>query len=77
MRYKIPSTGEVLEADGLRHLAEVMWQTKFNPEPTLEEWMLASARRMKMWDGTEVSVESPEAHVRGLVDIGFVVPVTE
>ena len=36
MKYLI-ETGEQLEAASLRQLVEILWLTKWNPEPTLEE----------------------------------------
>ena len=70
-------TGEVLEADGLRHLAEILWQTKFNPEPTIDEWMSGSARRAAMWDGSVIRTVSPEAHVEDLLANGFIEAMQE
>ena len=64
-------TGEVLEAESLRQLAEILWQTKFNPEPSLEEWMRGSARRAAMWDGSVIRTCTPEAHVEDLIHKGF------
>ena len=63
--------GEVLEAESLRQLAEILWQTKFIPEPTLEEWMRGSAKRAAMWDGSVIRTCSPEAHVEVLITTGF------
>ena len=63
--------GEVLEAESLRQLAEILWQTKFIPEPTLEEWMRGSAKRAAMWDGSVIRTCSPEAHVKDLIAVGF------
>ena len=63
--------GEVLEAESLRQLAEILWQTKFIPEPTLEEWMRGSAKRAAMWDGSVIRTCSPEAHVEDLIVAGF------
>lgn len=63
--------GEVLEAESLRQLAEILWQTKFIPEPTLEEWMRGSAKRAAMWDGSVIRTCSPEAHVEDLIAVGF------
>lgn len=63
--------GEVLEAESLRQLAELLWQTKFIPEPTLEDWMRGSAKRAAMWDGSVIRTCSPEAHVEDLISVGF------
>ena len=62
--------GEVLEAESLRQLAELLWQTKFIPEPTLEDWMRGSAKRAAMWDGSVIRTCSPEAHVEDLIAAG-------
>lgn len=61
----------MLEAESLRQLAEILWQTKFIPEPTLEEWMRGSAKRAAMWDGSVIRTCSPEAHVKDLIAAGF------
>ncbi len=63
--------GELLEAASLRQLAETLWQTKFIPEPSLEEWMRGSAKRAAMWDGSVIRTCSPEAHVEDLIRFGF------
>lgn len=63
--------GEVLEASSLRQLAELLWQTKFIPEATIEEWVEGSARRAAQWDGSVLSTSSPEAHVEDLIRKGF------
>lgn len=76
MRYRTQD-GELLEAVSLRQLAEMLWQTKFDPEPTLEQWMAGSARRAAIYDGSVIRTCSPEAHVEDLIRAGFVTPVTE
>ena len=74
MKYRTES-GELLEAANLRQLAELLWQTKWNPEPTLEEWMRASAQRCAVYDGSVVRVTTPEEHVEDLIRLGVVTPV--
>ena len=76
MKYLI-ETGEQLEAASLRQLAEILWQTKWNPEPTLEEWMKASAHRCAVYDGSIVRTTSPEEHVEDLIRVGVVTPMEE
>lgn len=76
MKYRT-QTGELLEAASLRQLAELLWQTKFDPEPTLEEWMAGSARRAAIYNGSVIRTSSPEAHVEDLIRSGFVTPVDE
>lgn len=76
MKYRTES-GEVLEAASLRQLAEVLWQTKWIPEATLEEWMRESARRCAIYDGSVVRVTTPEEHVEDLIRLGVVTPVEE
>ena len=36
MKYQTQD-GKLLEAESLRQLAEALWQSKFDPEPTLED----------------------------------------
>lgn len=69
--------GKLLEAESLRQLAEILWQSKFDPEPTLEQWMAGSARRAAMYDGSVIRTCSPEAHVQDLIGAGYVTPVSE
>lgn len=76
MRYRTQD-GELLEAESLRQLAEALWQSKFDPEPTLEGWMAGSARRAALYDGSVIRTSSPEAHVEDLIRAGYVTPVTE
>lgn len=70
MRYRTMS-GEMLEAESLRQLAEILWQTKWDPEPTLEEWMVGSAKRAAMYNDSVIRIVSPEAHVEDLIREGF------
>lgn len=74
MRYRTMS-GEMLEAESLRQLAEILWQTKWDPEPTLEEWMVGSAKRAAMYNDSVIRIVSPEAHVEDLIREGFLTPV--
>lgn len=66
--------GKTLEAESLRGIAEALWHMKLVPEPTLEEWMLGSAERAKMWNGAIVRTSSPEEHVLDLVAAGLLTP---
>ena len=69
--------GKTLEAAGLQQLAEVLWESKFDPEPTIEDWMRGSAQRAAIYNGAVISTESPEAHVRDLIKAGYLMPVNE
>ena len=74
MKYRTES-GELLEAESLRQLAEILWHTKWDPEPTLEEWMVGSAKRAAMYNGSVIRIASPEAHVEDLIRAGVLTPV--
>lgn len=76
MQYRTQD-GELLEAESPRQLAEILWQSKFDPEPTLEEWMAGSTRRAAMYNGSVIRTCSPEAHVEDLIRAGFITIVTE
>lgn len=65
--------GKTLEAESLRGIAEALWQEMLVPEPTLEAWMLGSARRAKDWNGAVIRTGSPEEHVRDLIAAGLLV----
>ena len=47
MRFKTMD-GMLLEAEGFQQLAEALWQSAFDPEPTIEEWMRSSAKRLSL-----------------------------
>lgn len=70
MKYKTLND-KILEADSLRDLAEQLWQMMMVPEPTLEEWMLNSARRALEWNGAVIRTGSPEDHVEDLIEVGL------
>lgn len=76
MQYRTQD-GELLEAESLRQLAEILWRSKFDPEPTLEEWMAGSAWRAAMYNGSVIRTCSPEAHVEDLIRVGFITAVNE
>ena len=76
MKYKTQN-GELLEAENLRQLAEKLWRSKFNPEPSIEEWMDGSARRGAMYDGSVIRTSSPEAHVEDLIRAGFITRIED
>lgn len=63
---------EAFEAANHEEAAHVLWQMMFIPEPTIEEWMLGSAKRAKMWNGADVPVGSLEEHVEGLIKAGII-----
>lgn len=67
--------GKTVEAVSLHGVAEAMWDMKLVKEPTLEEWMVGSAERAKMWDNSVISTASPEAHIEDLIRCGFLTPV--
>lgn len=74
MKYKVMGE-EVLEAESLRQLAETMWQTKRFPEPSLEAWMEAQARRLREWNGKTARTDSPELFIQDLIAAGVIVPL--
>jgi len=74
MRYQ-SLDGKIFEADSPRQLAEQLWQSKFIPEPTLEEWMIGSAQRAAIYNNSVIRIASPEAHVEDLIKAGFVTPL--
>jgi hypothetical protein len=74
LRYKTLND-KTLEADSLRGIAEALWSLMLVREPTLEEWMIGSAKRAKMWNGSVIRTSSPEEHVRDLVEAGLLTPL--
>lgn len=67
--------GKTLEAESLQGIAEALWRLMLVPEPTLEEWMLGSAKRAKDWNGSTIRTTSPEDHVRDLIEAELLTPL--
>ena len=63
--------GKVFEGESAKHLATALWESQFVPEPTLQDWMLESAKRVAMWDGTVIRTKNVEAHIEDLIRCGF------
>lgn len=64
--------GYELEAENLREVAEKLWQSKFIPEDTIEEWMVKSAERAKFYgENIVLRTTSPEEHVEDWIKVGF------
>ncbi len=74
MRYRY-FDGYEFEADGALEIATALWQSKFVPEGTIEEWMHGFAKRLQMWDGTLVRTGSVEELVEDLLASGHLVAV--
>lgn len=70
MKFRAPND-IIVEGDSHREVAEALWHLMMVPEPTLEEWMVGSARRAKEWDGSLIRTTSPEEHVEDLIAAGF------
>lgn len=75
MRYRYDD-GYEFEANGPMEIATALWQSKFVPEDTLEEWMAGFANRCKMWDGTILRTDSVENLVNDLLTCGQLVPIS-
>lgn len=69
--------GKVLEARDQAALGQALWQGSFLPEPTLEDWMAASARRALVYNGSQIRTDSVEHHVQDLVAAGFLTLLEE
>lgn len=70
MRYETMD-GMVIEADTLAQVAEALWNSMIMPDDSLDEWMVNSAKRAAMWNGSVIRTASPEAHVEDLISAGF------
>lgn len=75
MRYRY-SDGFEFEANGPDEIANALWQSKFVPEDTLEEWMAGFARRVEMWDGTVLRTGSVVELVDDLLTSGQLVAIS-
>ena len=75
MRYRF-FDGYEFEADGPDQIVEQLWQSKFVPEPTLEEWMAAFVNRARMWDGSELRTSSAADFVDDLLTAGHLVAIS-
>lgn len=69
--------GKTFEAESPEDLARSLWQTKFMPEPSLEEWMQGSAERARIYNGSELRMDTVEHHIQDLIAAGFLTPVPE
>ena len=74
LRYKTPD-GKPVEAESLRGLAEALRMEMMIPDPDMEEWMLNSAYRAHMWNGSVIRTSSVEDHVRDLIEAGILTPL--
>jgi len=70
MKFRAPND-IIVEGQSYREVAEALWKLMMVPEPTLEEWMVGSARRAREWDGSVVRTTSPEEHIEDLITSGF------
>lgn len=74
MKYKYYE-GFEFEADSPREIAEKLWQSKFIPDETIEEWMEGMAKRAKMWDGADLRTSSIEDMVEDMFATGRITVV--
>jgi len=63
--------GKVFKAKSLEDLAHALWQSKFIPEPSLKEWMRASACRAEMYNGTKLRTDVVENHIIDMIAHGL------
>ena len=52
-------------------LVEMMWQTSFDPNDTMEEYMEEVAKRARMQNGSDVRHDTVDNFVEDLVEAGF------
>ncbi|KAF5033258.1 hypothetical protein DSECCO2_608630 [anaerobic digester metagenome] len=76
MRYNTLD-GKVFEAQDLEDLANQLWQSKFLPEPTIQEWMTGSAARAELYNGAAIRSDTVANHIHDLITAGFIVPQEE
>lgn len=69
-RYKCMD-GFTFEADTIQQVAEKLWRSMLDPDDTLEEWMIGSAGRAKMWNGAIIRTDTVMNHVADLMTNGF------
>lgn len=69
--------GFEFEAASAREACERLWASKFEPEDTLQEWMIGMAKRAKMWNGADIRLDSVENMVDDLITNGFMAPVAD
>lgn len=70
--------GYELEAESLREVAEKLWQSRFVPEDTIEEWMRVSAERATLFvPDAKMRTTSPEEHVEDWIKYGFLKTVED
>ena len=62
---------KVYEAANVKELATALWQSKFDPEPTIQEWMQGSASRAEAWNGAALRTDSEEHHIEDMLSAGL------
>lgn len=62
------------EADNARQACEILWQSMFDPNDTIEEWMAGSSKRAAIWNGSQIRTDSCENHFADLIAAGFIIP---
>lgn len=76
MKYRAMD-GYEIESENYQEVAEKMWQSMFIPDENLQLWMINSAKRAAIYNGSVIRTDSVEHHIEDLLDAGFLSKVPE
>lgn len=76
MKYRAMD-GYEMEAKDYHELAEKMWQSMFIPDDDIETWMINSAKRAEIYNGSKIRTDSIEHHIEDLISTGFISPAED
>lgn len=64
--------GRLLVGASPTHLVEQMMMGSIVPAPDIRTYMVETSRRVRIWNGAEISVATPQAFLEDLADNGFI-----
>ena len=69
-KYEFLGGGQVMGTSNFE-VVENMWQSSFDPNDTMEEYMQDVAKRARMQKGSEIRTDSVDSFVADLKEAGF------
>lgn len=64
--------GYEAEAQSYQELAEKLWHSMFIPDDNIQDWMLNSAKRAAIYNGSVIRTDTVEHHIQDLIEAGFI-----
>lgn len=75
MIYRFPDDDKTFVASSHIELATLLWQSAFDPQSTLEEWMLAFSNRAYLWNDAVLRTDSADHLISDMLAAGLIVEV--